>query len=448
MVIVESSNQYKQLCNLINEQNFILIPVFANNRTHPAFNSISILYFNFFNEEYIAPINHPDCINLENSWDLISKILSSKMSKFVVDKRDFQHYLKSELDNTWKDIQLLDYINNGELTVDFEELTPAHQFLNRRFHRNLESNLIIPVTKHIEYLQDNGNKSLEIIQASDVNSETFNSMNTTMLNVLYNMESNGIQVNNGLRKKDFVYDNFAYYKYNPYTITNRPSCTYGGFNFIGMSKEDGSRKQFVSRFKDDGMMLLIDYDACHFYLMADLVGEVFNEHPYDALGKFYFNKQEPLTQEEHQQSKQLSFNVIYGGIPDEFLIIPFYEKIRKFIFDLYKSFKSNGYFETKFFKRKMYSHKLKNIVPYTLFNYYMQTLETESHMIILNELFDLLKQYETKIVLYIYDSVLIDFKISEGKELIDKIVSILQQNNKFPVSISWGTNYHELNKLS
>jgi len=447
MVIVESQEICSELLELIKQQDFILIPVFYENKTHSSINKISLLYFYFITNDlsYLVPINHPDCIG-EFAADLFENITSTKSKKFVIDKREMQHYLHNELNDSWLDVQLLDYINNGELTVDFEEYTPAHKFIYRKFYKKQETNLIIPVTKHIEFLEDNKNKMLKIIKSSNIDSKTFLDMNSIMLDTLYNAESSLIRVNNGMLKKEFVNSGFAQSKYNPYTITGRPSCTYKGFNFMGMNKEDGSRKDFISRFGVDGMLVLVDYDACHFYLMADLIDEPFSENPYDFLGKFYFNKTE-LTKEEHEQSKLLSFNVIYGGIPDEFLNISFFNKIRNFVYEQYDLYTKRGYCETHYFKRKIYSHKLKKMTPYKLFNYYMQAMETENHMIVLNDLFKQINQYDSKIILYIYDSILIDFKISEGKQFIDKITTALNQENKFPVSVSYGTNYHSMRKL-
>jgi hypothetical protein len=452
MVIVESQKQYLELCELLS-QDFILIPVFYNHKTHPSIIKISLLYFHFIdkNLSYLLPFDHPDCIDklgidYDFTTEIFIKIMSSNARKFVIDKRDFEHYLNNELDLL--DIQMLDYIDNGKSTIDFEEYTPAHKFIYRKFYKRQETNLIIPVLKHIEFLEDNKNKILKAMQFSpNIGSKTYLEMNRIMLDTLYNIEVGRIKVSNGMLKKEFVFDGFAYSKYNPYTITSRPSCTYRGFNFVGMGKDDGSRKKFVSRFGEDGMLLLIDYDACHFYLMASLIGETFPEHPYMFLGKQYFNKTE-LTDEEYQLSKQLSFNVIYGGIPDEFMNIVFYKKIKDFIFELYHTHTNLGYIETHYFKRKIYTSSMKKITPHKLFNYYMQAMETESHMIILSELFEKINNFETKAILYIYDSILIDFKISEGKPLIDAIVNALQQNDQFPVSVSYGTNYQEMHKLS
>jgi len=276
-------------------------------------------------------------------------------------------------------------------------------------------------------------------------SSTYEMMNTVMLDTLYNLESSGIRVNPDI--PHITEGGIAFSKYNPYTITNRPSCAHGGFNFIGLNKEDGSRKRFISRFGEDGMLLLIDYNACHFYLVADIIGYKFKENPYDELGKLYFNKQE-LTEEEHSQAKLLSFNVIYGVIPDEFLNIPFFKMINDFRKEMHDAYKSDGYIETKYFRRKLYSNNIGTLSPNKLFNYYMQAAETESHMIILDELFKKMRGLDTKIILYIYDSILIDFKISEGKRVVDVITSTLEQDGKFPVSISYGTNYHQMSKLS
>ena len=199
-----------------------------------------------------------------------------------------------------------------------------------------------------------------------------------------------------------------------------------------------------SRFSDSGYLLLIDYNAYHFYLIADIIGEKFKEHPYKVLGKIFFNKDD-LTEEEYKQSKQLLFEIIYGNIPEEFLSIPFFYKTQKFITELYRFYKENSYTETRLFKKKI--SNIKNITPNKLFNYYLQAYETENNMIMLDKLYEFMENYESKTVLYIYDSVLIDFNLNDGKDFILKIKDIIEQDHKFPVSILYGKDYENLIKI-
>ena len=77
--------------------------------------------------------------------------------------------------------------------------------------------------------------------------------------------------------------------------------------------------------------------------------------------------------------------------------------------------------------------------PQKLLNYVLQNLETAMNIRILWDIFQSLRNRETKLVLYTYDSFLFDFK--EGEEdLIDEIKQII---NKYKLQIkkSYGNNY-------
>ena len=56
--------------------------------------------------------------------------------------------------------------------------------------------------------------------------------------------------------------------------------------------------------------------------------------------------------------------------------------------------------------------------PQKLFNYILQNLETSTNVLILWDILCILRGYKTKLVLYTYDSFLLDepqfFRVSEG----------------------------------
>ena len=58
---------------------------------------------------------------------------------------------------------------------------------------------------------------------------------------------------------------------------------------------------------------------------------------------------------------------------------------------------------------------------------------------------DLLENQNTKVVLYVYDSILLDVD-KEEKNILKDIKSILEEDG-FKVGLSYGKNYHELKKL-
>jgi hypothetical protein len=64
--------------------------------------------------------------------------------------------------------------------------------------------------------------------------------------------------------------------------------------------------------------------------------------------------------------------------------------------------------------------------PQKLFNYVLQNLETSTNVLVLWDIFRILRGYKTKLVLYTYDSFLFDW--DEGEiELLEKIRDIFKK---------------------
>ena len=63
----------------------------------------------------------------------------------------------------------------------------------------------------------------------------------------------------------------------------------------------------------------------------------------------------------------------------------------------------------------------------------------------LSRLFKLLEDKKSKIVLYVYDSILIDFAVEDGKETLQSIKSIVSSD--FPIKIKKGYTYSSLEDL-
>ena len=83
-----------------------------------------------------------------------------------------------------------------------------------------------------------------------------------------------------------------------------------------------------------------------------------------------------------------------------------------------------------------------------LFNYTIQLMETENNMRVLNNLIPQIKEYDSKLVLYSYDSFLFDFNMKDGLGYLKKVKDVLEQEGKYPVKVSWGLNYHEMKDIT
>ena len=65
-----------------------------------------------------------------------------------------------------------------------------------------------------------------------------------------------------------------------------------------------------------------------------------------------------------------------------------------------------------------------------------------------NDINDLLCEYNTNIILYTYDSVLFDYDIKDGKELLIKLRDVMSQAGRFPVKTKAGVNYHVMTDMT
>jgi len=50
-------------------------------------------------------------------------------------------------------------------------------------------------------------------------------------------------------------------------------------------------------------------------------------------------------------------------------------------------------------------------------------------------------------VLYTYDSILFDFCIEDGTAVIQEVLQVLTEDNKYPMRIYYGTTYNEMKRL-
>lgn len=459
MQIIENQEKLSEFLKEFHLSDSIVIPIFSDHRAHPKINELYFIYVYLISLEksYIIPFNTDDCINIDHLdiKKILMHISNKSTIKYVIDKKTFYHiyeeYLE-EIDDKFIDIRVLEYISNGKIENNILETisTSAHNFIYYKFYKFGDLNKCISIYKHSEKLDLITEHILLILEKYKLNYtlESFKKINNLMIKVLYNLEKNGICVNENFIRKDLVKNNLTYGDYNLFTLTNRPVCNNNGYNFSSINKSDGSRKSIISRFGIKGELLLLDYNSYHLYLIADIIGEKFSENPHTHLAKIYLNKQE-ISEEEYEQCKEITFNIIYSKIPDEFKSIPFFKKIDQFTNELWKAFNSDKFVLTKYFKRKLYKEYLLDMNPQKLFNYYLQSIETENNMIILDKIFNFLNlhNFKSKIILYIYDAILIDFNIDDGEVFVNEIISILEQGGRFPISISHGKNYHDLIKI-
>ena len=419
--LVENKKQLKKFIKKYKSEDSILIPISCDGNKHPVDDKLSLLYVQLLNgEEFILPFDHSETLNID------IPNLESDTKKYTYDRKKLNHFIK--LDNVI-DVNLMHYMTTN-VPLSIEEIdTNAHHFFNMMYYRKKNINTIIPVLKHLEYCRE----LAKVIKDTIVKHNQYVnvSYNNEVLDNLTYIESNGLQTTSGL----------VYSEYNVFTSTGRPSNRFGGTNFAALNKTDGSRKPFISRFRN-GVLVEMDFDGYHLRLIADKVGYEFPEGSvHEHMAKLYGV--------DYDEAKGLSFQYLYGYIPDEIKKSnEYFNEVSDYINILWSEYKSKEFIVSDIYSKKIYRKNLIDMNANKLFNYTIQLMETENNMKVLGQLIPKIKDYRSKLVLYSYDSFLFDFNMEDGLDYLKKVKNTLEQDGKYPVKVSWGLNYHEMKDIT
>jgi hypothetical protein len=222
----------------------------------------------------------------------------------------------------------------------------------------------------------------------------------------------------------------VYTEYNPFTVTGRPSNRHGGVNYAALNKTDGSRDVFVS----DGIFLQMDYNAYHPRLIAKLV-------KFDAPDG---NMHQWLAEQygcSIEESKGITFQLLYGGIDDEFRQIPYFDKVADYIDNLWIETQRNGFLQTP--HREIPLSWIEQPNAQKVFNYLLQAVETEMNVDKMRKILDCIRGSGIEFSLYTYDSFLFDVPVDVDKEIIKKLKGIIEEGG-YPIKANWGKTYGNL----
>ena len=429
MVIIESHEEWKKFIKEFGKYNSIVIPIQCDKNKHPLDTELCLLYVKLLDgnlEEYVLPFRHSDAINLKDRY--IKKTWTLR-DVFTYDKKKLLHFVK------WKnitDMQMHYYMSKNEpLPID-DITTNAHEYFYRTHYKTKNINCVIPIMKHIEWCRKLVDHLKVTVFVKPGSKSVFKIYNDDVIGNLQYIERSGLQTTNGM----------VYSEYNPYTATGRPSNRFGGMNFAALNKSDGSRKQFISRYGKDGMLIEMDYDAYHLRLIGDVIDYKF---PKGSVHKHMAK----LYNVGYDEAKSLSFQYLYGHIPDRVLKKnPFFKKVQVYINEVWDQYKSSNSIKSDIYNKRIRKENLSDMNKNKVFNYLIQLTETESNMRMLTELIPKLKAYKSKLVLYSYDSFLFDFYMPDGLKFLHKVKKIIEQNGKFPVKVGKGWNYHEMKDIT
>lgn len=409
-----------------------------NDKIHPKLQKICALYIYSFSKEkgFIINIDHPEAFPLGNPISYLShykNIFTRDKTKALIYAPNFSYI----------DIQSIYYLETNK-PLPFVEKTGAHMFFEREYSAN-NVNKIIPLSKHYEVLEREFNAVKSHIFNYNPN-DSIEWYNNIFIPTLVKLIDSGFKINDNFNKffnineKINISDSRIYGWYNYCTTTGRPANNFNSINFSALKHDNGERSSFEA---SNDVLIEMDFEGYHPRIIARLIGYEIHkdESIHLQLAEMYFETKD-IDSEMYKKSKELTFKQMYGGIDKEYYKYEFFSKTKHFIDVLWQEFNTKGYIETPISKRKLLKVNYDNITPQKLFNYYIQAFETEYNFSLLHNVFKLLEGKKSKIILYVYDSILIDFSLQDGKELYQAIKNLISA--EFPIKVKQGTVYSSL----
>jgi hypothetical protein len=439
--IVESDTQLNYLCNLGRKGGYVEV-VTTNDRYHPMLSSAVALYIRPLDhkEGYILPIDHEEGLNLEKSR--VQELLKCYDVLYTFNKKNFLYFFSHGNIN---DINLM----YSMIEYDSLQLPNPPQIIQwyyNRMSKKEDLNKIIPLAKLFEKCERNYRSLEETIEqykhiTEDTSWQFYNNLATA---VFYLSEHNGVRITYEEFIEKFkpaeprfsIADNICYTSYNLYNPTSRPTSAFNSVNFAAIPKKPEFRKTILPK---NDVFVEFDFDGYHVRLIGEQVGYEFtSESVHTQLGRMYFDKEE-LTEEEYKQSKQNTFQMMYGGIPDKYRHIDFFDRVASYIRETWNTFNVDGVVRAPI-SNKPFTPNLKDMNPQKLFNYIIQSLETSRNILILKEVLGYLRDKKTSVALYTYDAILFDFSKEDGKQVLEDLQRILDQGGKYPVKYKYSKN--------
>jgi hypothetical protein len=191
------------------------------------------------------------------------------------------------------------------------------------------------------------------------------------------------------------------------------------------------------------MLFEFDYEAYHPRILGELIGYKFDKGSiHTHLGQMYF-KTDILTPEQYQTSKELTFKQLYGGVFEQYKDIPFFKQVAAYVDGLWDEFNYGGYIRLVG-GRQLFAKDVINPTPQKLLNYLIQSGETYYNVNSIKGVQEYLATKQSNIILYTYDSILVDYHRDDGKEVLRDIKRLLEEPFGFKVTAKYGKNYNQL----
>lgn len=431
--IIESYEHLEQLSVYSSERCFISL-IADNDRYHPKLTHVVAIYLHPKSEKkgFIIGIDHTECQNLV--YERVIELLSTFKYLYTISKKETLYHANRLV---LTDISLLASLLDGR-KLDIR--SPIHTIdLFYRYQAGYKTiNSIVPILKLYEREEHiyNSVKSYLNVEIPPY----FDFYNKLATGVFYLIEQQGIGVTKSIldcysldNPQYSIAKSKVYGSYNLYNVTTRPTNSFNSINFTAIPKEGQYRESFSSI---NDYFVQFDFDGYHLRLLCYLIGYPLTDEPAHAqLAKLYF-KTDEISELQYKKAKEINFAVMYGSIPKEYADYEVFKLLRDYTNKLWKEYTDKGFITDPISKREIRPEKSSMNGP-KLLNYLIQSLETSRNVLVLKKLISYLNNKKSKVVLYIYDAIVIDFSKEDTKQTLEDIEVILSENGKYPVKMSY-----------
>ena len=420
--IIETEEAMEYLTHKTIAEAFVeIVPLHDN--IHPALNDVSLVYIRPFNDTkgYMLCVDHSETFSLYKT--AIDALLQKIGKVWVRDKKTALYYfpIKSLCD--------LSILNPTYIQTE----TQAHNYFYSHHTDYPKVNKLVPLSKHYEKCEHIYKQVRSVIPKELP--PYFDFYNNKVVLAFFGIEKNGLKIDKYEFDKHYELNNEfysiqgdrIYTSYNLATTTRRPSNSFNGVNFAAINKENGARRSYISSHG----YVEFDISAYHPTIVGRLLAYDFGDvDVHQAFADLY--------QTSYKEAKEITFKQLYGGVFKEYEHLEFFQQVKKFINQKWAEYTDSGEVVVPGSGYVFKASELENMNPQKLFNYMLQNVETSTNVCILMEIHKLLRGKNTKLVLYTYDSFLLDY--DESENLLDDIENIFK-NKKLQIKVKHGSSY-------
>ena len=388
------------------EKDIFLYFIIENNKLHPKLTK-PIGYFIYDikeNKDYFLNISHPDLppSNIDLNIILLGKnifCLDGIYAKYFLDNFEINDIL---LNNNLEGNNIkIDYYSN--LSIFYEKYNKIKQI-----------NKLIPI--YILY------ENFKLIKSKIEKYLINNNFTNDLIEAFFKIENQKIKTD--LNPSYNINNNILYNHYQFNTLTIRPTNNFNNYNLLTLNKNNDERTHILPT---NNFLLEVDYNSYHPSLLSKLIN-----FKIDNITE-YFKK---LLNEENTKIK--IFEYMYGGLHKEELIkYDFFKQTEIYLDNIWEEINNKGFIITDMGK-KILLENIKN--KYQLLSHILQNTETYENVKTLKILHHKMRNLKSKIIIYFFDSFIIDLKKDEANE----VKKILEENLNFSFKYRVGRNLKEL----